>query len=163
MNPWEDDDDEYDDGNGAAATQMGETGKVISKLYNDGYRIGKAAKDEKEIQRGFDDGFARGMQISRIFGRLYGRIRMSTKDTVILEQVERFLFATIPENDAKVSLVHIQHLGTLVTPLSNLPSDIHQATSIDHTNRIDAWWAEFQREIEPFVENDVHYSRTIDT
>ena len=68
-----------------------ESARVVDNLYGNGYRIGKVLSEEKEMQRGFDEGFKRGMEVSRIGGRFYGSLRMRTQDPKVLQQVEKLL------------------------------------------------------------------------
>jgi len=78
---WGDNDEEAEDGGKEAMEQGGIGGDQLSfaregrKLYNDGYRIGKSLEEEKEMQRGFDVGFERGMYLGRASGKLFAGIR----------------------------------------------------------------------------------------
>ena len=87
--------------------------RVVSKLQNDGYRIGKAQGDELEMQRGFDVGFSEGMVLGKLCGRLYGHfcnalmlkkemgeLKKGETETTTVElkcKIERIIFQVIPE------------------------------------------------------------------
>ena len=81
------------------------TRKVASKLYNDGYRIGKAKEEEIQMQIGFDRGFERGMLSGRMCGRLYASCRdhisihvnSAAEASTAMTALESILFAGIAE------------------------------------------------------------------
>ncbi len=78
--------------------------QIGSKLYNDGYRIGKAKEEEHLMQVGFDVGFQRGVILGRACGELYGACRalavLSTADFQHeLQQVDHLLFEDLPTLD----------------------------------------------------------------
>ena len=58
-----------DDGN-INAIEEADSKKVNRKLYNDGYRDGKAAEEERLVQCGFDHGFEKGIKIGMACGSL---------------------------------------------------------------------------------------------
>ena len=49
--------------------------REAAKLYNDGYRVGKAHEEERLMQVGFDSGFERGVVVGKLCGELYGACR----------------------------------------------------------------------------------------
>ena len=67
------DDDFFGDDN--EGNDVATSRKVSSKLFNDGYRIGKAKEEESQMQIGFDQGFEQGMLRGRACGKLYAACR----------------------------------------------------------------------------------------
>lgn len=96
--------------------------KASEKLAKDGYRIGKAAEEEKLMQIGFDDGFGRGMALGNACGRLYGVCAAYFTDSV--EDVERLhclqhlLYEVIPEG-GKLEDHQIAEIRRLIGPMSS--------------------------------------------
>ena len=82
------------------------TRKVASKLYNDGYRIGKAKEEEVQMQIGFDKGFERGMLSGRTCGTLYASCReylsnhldATAESSLAMSNLEALLFESIAES-----------------------------------------------------------------
>jgi hypothetical protein len=82
------------------------TRKVASKLYNDGYRIGKAKEEEVQMQVGFDRGFERGMISGRTCGALYASCRQylsnhldaTAESSLAMSNLEALLFESIAES-----------------------------------------------------------------
>lgn len=76
------------------------TAKVRNKLHTDGYRIGKQAGEEKEMQVGFDAGFNRGMKVGKICGQFLGTLKSESRsnrlDGEVLRRVESILLEEIP-------------------------------------------------------------------
>ena len=83
-----------DDGRGER-----ETARVVSKIYNEGYRVGRGAEEERELQCGFDAGFCHAMKFSRVLGKFYGTLRLLAKTEQVgdVRLVEIVIFERIPE------------------------------------------------------------------
>jgi hypothetical protein len=86
------------------------TKKVSSKLYNDGYRIGKSKEEEVQMQLGFDDGFQRGIVTGRACGELYAACRILSSKLInsgvdingqnkTIEDIEKLLFEGVADNE----------------------------------------------------------------
>jgi hypothetical protein len=76
--------------------------KMVSKLGNDGFRIGKAQEEEKLMQSGFDDGFVEGIMLGRACGNLYGACAAfaggaGSPPTQSLVELQVLLYETVPE------------------------------------------------------------------
>ena len=96
-----------------------ESARVVDNLYGNGYRIGKVLSEEKEMQCGFDEGFKRGLEVSRIGGRFYGSLRLRTQDPKVLQQVEKLLLEIIPESGTGNGLQ--EHLDQLESIVASVP------------------------------------------
>ena len=124
-----DDDDFYGDEDRCIGAEQ-TTNHVASKLYKDGYRIGKAKEEEKLMQEGFDIGFHRGVMIGRACGELYGACRVSLQSSTTtttasntienttpeeaLKQIERLLFEELPHMDEYIDNTWIEELRNAV-------------------------------------------------
>lgn len=98
------DDDLYGDDDMTCQGAQKTADQIAKKLYNDGYRIGKAKEEELLMQVGFDAGFQRGVLLGRACGELYGSCRaLGPSSTANLEylmqQVEYLLFEDLPNLD----------------------------------------------------------------
>lgn len=99
--------------------------KVSSKLFNDGYRIGKGKEEELQMQIGFDEGFERGMMLGRVCGKLYAACRLSLlKENITgvelnrsIDDLEALLFERV-SNDDCVSIETINSLRSLILSIS---------------------------------------------
>ena len=99
--------------------------KVSSKLFNDGYRIGKGKEEELQMQIGFDEGFERGMMLGRVCGKLYAACRLSLLNENItgvefnrsIDDLEALLFERV-SNDDCVSIETINSLRSLILSIS---------------------------------------------
>ena len=123
-----DDDDFYgNDEEGSRCVGAEQTSNhVASKLYKDGYRVGKAKEEEKLMQVGFDIGFHRGVMIGRACGELYGACRVflqssnpasSTSSDVTLDalkEIERLLFEELPHMEGDIENAWINELRNAV-------------------------------------------------
>lgn len=106
------------------------TNQVSSKLYKDGYRIGKAKEEEKLMQEGFDVGFHRGVMIGRACGELYGACRVSaqtsnsssssTSNTALdaMKEIERLLFDDLAHMDGDIAHTWIDELRNAVLTIA---------------------------------------------
>ena len=101
------------------------TRKVASKLYNDGYRIGKAKEEEIQMQIGFDRGFERGMLSGRICGRLYASCRefisihvdTAAEASAAMTALESILFAGIAESGS-ITDDAVRNISSVVLSMS---------------------------------------------
>jgi hypothetical protein len=100
------------------------TRKVSSKLYNDGYRIGKAKEEEVQMQSGFDVGFERGMRAGRVCGQLYACCRewlsrrpSDESNLSVISRLEEHLFTCISE-DASITEENIDDIRLVVLSIS---------------------------------------------
>ena len=101
------------------------TRKVASKLYNDGYRIGKAKEEEVQMQIGFDKGFERGMLSGRTCGKLYASCReylsnhvhTTAEATVAMSNLEAVLFESIAESGF-ITDDSVTKIGSIVLSMS---------------------------------------------
>ena len=99
--------------------------KVSSKLFNDGYRIGKGKEEELQMQIGFDQGFERGMILGRVCGKLYAACRLALLEENItgvefkrsIDDLEALLFERV-SNDDCVSIETINSLRSLILSIS---------------------------------------------
>ena len=57
---------------------------VSKKLYNDGYRIGKSAEEDRLVQSGFDKGLEEGLRVGLVVGSFVAKIRHLLKDSTSL-------------------------------------------------------------------------------
>ena len=100
-----DDDSDFGEGDdrGMEAADMR---KMADKLGKDGFRIGKAQEEEKQMQIGFDQGFDRGLQLGKVCGSIYAKAisavqRGSVDNTEMAlnsSQLEVILMDTIPDD-----------------------------------------------------------------
>ena len=101
------------------------TRKVASKLYNDGYRIGKAKEEETQMQIGFDRGFERGMLSGRMCGRLYATCReyisihvnTAAEASTAMTALESVLFAGIAEGGS-ITDDAVRRISSIVLSMS---------------------------------------------
>jgi hypothetical protein len=101
------------------------TRKVASKLYNDGYRIGKAKEEEVQMQVGFDRGFERGMLSGRTCGALYASCReylsnhldATAESSLAMGNLEALLFESIAES-GYISDESISKISSFVLSMS---------------------------------------------
>lgn len=101
------------------------TRKVASKLYNDGYRIGKAKEEEVQMQVGFDRGFERGMLSGRTCGALYASCReylsnhldATAESSLAMSNLEALLFESIAES-GYISDESISKISSFVLSMS---------------------------------------------
>ena len=99
--------------------------KVSSKLFNDGYRIGKGKEEELQMQIGFDQGFERGMILGRVCGKLYAACRLALSEENItgvefnrsIDDLEALLFERV-SNDDCVSTDTVNSLRSLILSIS---------------------------------------------
>ena len=103
--------------------------QVASKLYKDGYRIGKAKEEEKLMQEGFDVGFHRGVMIGRACGELYGACRVSLQSSNpssstsgithdAMKEIERLLFDELAHMDGDIAHTWINELHNAVLAIA---------------------------------------------
>ena len=55
--------------------------KISQKLYNDGYRIGKAREEERLTQNKFDIGLEEGIKLGKICGKIITKLDLLSKET----------------------------------------------------------------------------------
>jgi hypothetical protein len=68
--------DDSDDGDGGSAfggMDGRDLVKVSKKLYNDGYRVGKTAEEERQLQECFDGHYNTGAALGWVCGEVYAR------------------------------------------------------------------------------------------
>lgn len=74
--------------------------REAAKLYNDGYRVGKAHEEERLMQAGFDSGFARGVIVGKLCGELYGACRTAAaadpSSIAAMARLEQLIFEDLP-------------------------------------------------------------------
>lgn len=112
-------------GDGAGENDEASSRKISSKLFNDGYRIGKGKEEELQMQIGFDKGFKRGMLSGRACGKLYAACRAAlSKENVArvdynrsIADLEALLFDCVSDDDC-VSSKTIDTLRSLVLSIS---------------------------------------------
>lgn len=88
-----------DDANSSNYMGNASLDKVGRIMYNDGYRLSKAQFEEETLQRGFNIGFASGMELGTIMGIIYGDIRMIRADREkdeIDNIVKEYFFRQVP-------------------------------------------------------------------
>ena len=100
-----DDDSDFGEGDdrGMEAADMR---KMADKLGKDGFRIGKAQEEEKQMQIGFDQGFDRGLQLGKVCGSIYAKgisaVQRGSVDNTEMalnsSQLEVILMDTIPDD-----------------------------------------------------------------
>ena len=76
--------------------------KMTDKLSKDGYRIGKAQEEEKQMQIGFDEGFDRGLRLGKVCGDIYAKVvyvvqSEGLENKLFLTKLETLLMDTIPD------------------------------------------------------------------
>lgn len=95
-----DDDDDFGEGTDADMWAA-DMRKIEGKLSNDGFRIGKAQEEEKQMQLGFDDGFQNGIVLGRACGRLYGACASKASGKLTsaenLAKLQTMLYETVPD------------------------------------------------------------------
>ena len=126
--------------------EFGESRRVLEKLHKDGYREGKSVEEERELQRGFDEGFTRAMELSRILGRLYGGICCLSPDPTVLDRVEDILLRQIPEGGKVLQ----EHINELERTFSAAREERPPAKTDDHPS-IDEHWTHFKVDIVRFI------------
>jgi len=101
------DDDWYDDDtvDGNEAMIAASVHSLSDKLHNDGYRVGRSMEDDAQMQRGFDEGFSRGIVVGKACGRLYAATKTFTINFLSpeerssaeqsLHELERLLLAVV--------------------------------------------------------------------
>ena len=102
--------------------------KMADKLGKDGFRIGKAQEEEKQMQIGFDQGFDRGLQLGKVSGSIYAKVICAVQRGPVsktdaasnLSKLESILMDTIPD-DLEVCQSSIEDLELL---LGNFPCDV---------------------------------------
>jgi hypothetical protein len=108
-----DSDDDFfgDDSNDKFITSDDATSrKISSKLFNDGYRIGKSKEEEVQMQLGFDAGFQRGIVTGRACGELYAACRILSSKSInsgvdidgqnkTIGDIEKLLFEGVADNE----------------------------------------------------------------
>lgn len=82
--------------------QEANTRKMTDKLNKDGFRIGKAQEEEKQMQIGFDEGFDRGLYLGKVCGDIYAKVVYATQsegqgNKLHLSKLETLLMDTIPD------------------------------------------------------------------
>lgn len=93
--------------------------KMAEKLGKDGFRIGKAQEEEKQMQIGFDQGFDRGLQLGKVSGAIYAKVMRAVQEgssdstAANLSKLENLLMDTIPD-DLEVSESSIGDLELLL-------------------------------------------------
>uniref|UniRef100_A0A7S3M619 Essential protein Yae1 N-terminal domain-containing protein n=1 Tax=Spumella elongata TaxID=89044 RepID=A0A7S3M619_9STRA len=90
--------------------------KMADKLGKDGFRIGKAQEEEKQMQIGFDQGFDHGLQLGKVCGAIYAKVICAVDNTEMalnLSQLEVILMDTIP-GDLEVCERSIRDLEQLL-------------------------------------------------
>ena len=110
------------------------TRKVASKLYNDGYRIGKAKEEEIQMQIGFDEGFERGILSGRICGKLYAscreylsnHVRTAAEASLTMTNLEAILFESIAESGS-ITDESVMRIRSAVLSMS---SDLEPAVAL---------------------------------
>ena len=60
--------------------------KVSNKLYNDGYRVGKTAEEERQLQECFDGHYNTGAALGWVCGEVYARF-MARLDAMTPQEV----------------------------------------------------------------------------
>jgi flagellar biosynthesis/type III secretory pathway protein FliH len=114
-----DDDDDFGEGTDADMWAA-DMRKIGGKLSNDGFRIGKAQEEEKQMQQGFDEGFQKGIVLGRACGRLYGACasKASRKLTATenLAKLQTLLYETVPEAEM-IDATLLEQISALVLSL----------------------------------------------
>ena len=95
--------------------------KMADKLGKDGFRIGKAQEEEKQMQIGFDQGFNRGLQLGKVCGAIYAKAICAVQQRSVgntdvasnLSKLEVLLMDTIPD-DLEVDQSSIENLELLL-------------------------------------------------
>lgn len=99
--------------------------KMTDKLNKDGFRIGKAQEEEKQMQIGFDEGFDRGLCLGKVCGDIYAKVVYATQNEgqgnkLHISKLETLLMDTIPD-ELEASEEAIMELESL---LKHFPCDV---------------------------------------
>jgi hypothetical protein len=115
----DDDDDDFGEGTDADMWAA-DMRKIGGKLSNDGFRIGKAQEEEKQMQIGFDEGFQKGIVLGRACGKLYGACASKSskcaRSLESLSKLQTLLYETVPDAET-VDATLLQEISVLVLSL----------------------------------------------
>jgi hypothetical protein len=115
---------------------------IVSKLYNDGYRIGKIQEEEKRMQLGFDGGFQRGMEMGRICGIFYGycRTALALKSKEIEEKKiikeNNFISINVINNNYTNIYKRLNEIIFEIIPESCIDSQCFSSINQEHFNEL---------------------------
>ena len=92
--------------------------KIADKLGKDGFRIGKAQEEEKQMQIGFDEGFNQGIKLGKVCGEIYAKVILHTQQSGLqnklhIVRLEALLMDIIPD-ELEVSQKVVQEIETIL-------------------------------------------------
>ena len=104
-----------------------EIDKISSKLYNDGYRIGKAAEEERLGQACFDRHYARGAALGSACGEMYSIVldalsRMGPSDPGEAERTKAEVVAIFTQDILSAQAVYASHVDRLLA--ASVPNNV---------------------------------------
>lgn len=119
-----DDDDDFGESMDDRFMAEANLRKVADKLGKDGFRIGKAIEEERQMQIGFDEGFESGIHLGKICGNLYGKACVvvegssAPEQRALLTALQHLLFEIVPENEEvdSESLLSIESILQQLSP-----------------------------------------------